>query len=171
MLAMGTFFGGTQAALTAFSGAHHVPELGGLLYAAMGLTSAGAALSVAAWPQTFRLPVRWVVCASAMLLFSLTLFAPDDIPSMTAALLLTGVPVGPIMVTVFGLGGHLAPRGRTSTVMTALASGIVAGTALGSALGGHSAQVGGAAAAFAVPVGAAAALAALGVAVVALRRR
>ncbi|WP_422936651.1 MFS transporter [Sinomonas sp. P47F7] len=171
MLAMGTFFGGTQAALTAFSGEHGVPELGGLLYAAMGLTSAVAALSVAAWPQRFRLPARWLACALTMLAFSLTLFAPDGVAPMAAALLLTGIPVGPIMVTVFGIGGRLAPAGRTSTVMTALASGIVAGTALGSAIGGHLAQSGGSVAAFATPVGAAAVLAALGGAVAVMRRR
>ena len=172
MLAMGTFFGGTQAALTAFSGEHGVPELGGLLYAAMGLTSAVAALSVAVWPQSFRLAARWFACALVMLAFSFTLFAPDGVSPMAAALLLTGIPVGPIMVTVFGIGGRLAPAGRTSTVMTALASGIVAGTALGSAVGGRLAQSGGSSAAFATPVVAAAVLAALGgAAVVVMRRR
>jgi hypothetical protein len=46
--------------------------------------------------------------------------------------------------------------------MTALASGIVAGTALGSSIGGQLAQLHGPAAAFLVPVGAAAGLALLG---------
>ncbi|BAS09624.1 hypothetical protein AHiyo4_30460 [Arthrobacter sp. Hiyo4] len=35
------------------------------------------------------------------------------------------------MVTVFAIGGLVAPVERLGTVMTALASGIVAGTALG----------------------------------------
>jgi hypothetical protein len=170
MVAMGTFFGSTQAALTAFAGEHGSPDLGGLLYAAVGLTSAVVALSVAMWPSAFGLATRWVACAGAMLLFSLALFAPDGMASMTAALLLVGIPVGPIMVTVFGIGGRVAPTGRTSTVMTGLASGIVAGTALGSALGGQLASQGGSAAAFAAPVCAAAALFALGLAVVAMRR-
>ena len=56
------------------------------------------------------------------------------------------------MVTVFAIGGLVAPAGRLATVMTALASGIVAGTALGSSLGGQFAQEGGHHAAFLVPV-------------------
>jgi MFS family permease len=170
MIAMGAFFGSTQAALTAFAGEHGSPDLGGLLYAAVGLTSAVAALSVAAWPTAFSLAARWVACAAAMLVFSLTLFAPDGMTSMTAALLLVGIPVGPIMVTVFGIGGRVAPVGRTSTVMTGLASGIVAGTALGSALGGRLASQGGSSLAFAAPVAAGGALLALGLAVVVMRR-
>jgi MFS family permease len=170
MIAMGTFFGSTQAALTAFAGEHGSPDLGGLLYGAVGLTSAIAALSVAAWPTAFGLAARWVVCAAAMLLFSLTLFVPDGMDSMTAALLLVGIPVGPIMVTVFGIGGRVAPVGRTSTVMTGLASGIVAGTAIGSALGGQLASRGGSALAFAAPVAAGGALLVLGLAVVVIRR-
>jgi MFS family permease len=170
MMAMGAFFGSTQAALTAFAGEHGSPDLGGLLYAAVGLTSAVAALSVAAWPPAFGLGARWVVCAAAMLVFSVTLFIPHGMTSMTAALLLVGIPVGPVMVTVFGIGGRVAPLGRTSTVMTGLASGIVAGTALGSAAGGQLAAQGGSALAFAAPTAAAGALLALGLAVVVMRR-
>ncbi|WP_334172471.1 MFS transporter [Sinomonas sp.] len=171
MISMGTFFGSIQAALTAFVGAHGSPDLGGLLYAALGLTSAIAALSVAVWPPAFGSGARWVVCASCVLVFSLVLFAPDDLASMTAALLLVGIPVGPMMVTVFSIGGRIAPRGRTGTVMTALASGIVAGTALGSAVGGQLAAAGGSPAAFAVPVAAAAALLVLGAVAGAVGRR
>ncbi|ASN52265.1 MFS transporter [Sinomonas sp. R1AF57] len=170
MVAMGTFFGSTQAGLTAFAGERGAAEVGGLLYAAVGLTSAVAALSVAAWPARLGLPMRWVAAAGAMLAFSLLLFAPETFGSMTAALLLLGVPVGPIMVTVFGIGGRVAPAGRVGTVMTALASGIVAGTALGAALAGALAESGGAASAFAVPVASAGALLALGVVVLVARR-
>jgi MFS family permease len=100
-----------------------------------------------------------------MLVFSVLLFVPETFGSMTATLLLLGVPVGPIMVTVFGIGGRVAPAGRVGTVMTALASGIVAGTALGAALAGALAESGGPASAFAVPVASAGALLALGVVV------
>ncbi|WP_231567564.1 MFS transporter [Sinomonas humi] len=171
MVAMGTFFGGTQAALTAFAGEHGSPDLAGLLYAALGLTSAVAALSVAVWPPAFGLRLRWAVCAGCMLVFSLSLFAPHGLTWMTGALLLVGIPVGPIMVTVFGIGGRIAPRGRTGTVMTALASGIVAGTALGAAIGGQLAARGGTAAALWAPVAAAGALLALGAGAAVVRRR
>ena len=68
------------------------------------------------------------------------------------------------MVTVFAIGGLMAPAGRLGTVMTALASGIVAGTALGSSMAGQLAQGRGYTAAFLVPAAAAAALFVLGAA-------
>jgi MFS family permease len=172
MVCMGTFFGSTQTALSSFSAGFAGSEAAGLLYAVMGLSSAVAALSVAYWPQRFGPARRWVLCAALMAALSLLLLLPTSMPAMVAALLILGLPVGPVMVTVFAVGGTIAPAGRLSTVMTALASGIVAGTALGSSLGGQLAESHGYAAAFLVPVCAASALALLGAgAAVVLRRK
>ena len=172
MVCMGTFFGSTQAALSAFSAGLAGTEIAGLLYAVMGLSSAAAALSVAYWPRRAGLPLRWVVCAALMAGLAVLLLVPSSLPMMTVVLLVLGLPVGPVMVTVFAVGGRVAPAGRLGTVMTALASGIVAGTAIGSSAGGQLAQLHGHAAAFLVPVGAAAGLALLGAAAaVVLRRR
>ena len=172
MVCMGTFFGSTQAALSSFSASYATSELAGLLYAVMGLSSAAAALSVAYWPQRFSLSLRWVVSAALMAGLAALLLVPSSLGAMVAVLLILGVPVGPVMVTVFAVGGVVAPEGRLGTVMTALASGIVAGTAIGSSLGGGLAQDHGYAAAFLVPACAASALALLGAAsVVVLRHR
>ena len=172
MVCMGTFFGSTQTALSSFSAGFAGSEAAGLLYAVMGLSSAVAALSVAYWPQRFGPARRWVLCAALMAALSLLLLLPTSMPAMVAALLILGLPVGPVMVTVFAVGGTIAPAGRLSTVMTALASGIVAGTALGSSLGGQLAESQGYAAAFLVPVCAASTLALLGAgAAVVLRRK
>lgn len=172
MACMGTFFGSTQAALSAFSAGLAGPEIAGLLYAVMGLSSAAAAFSVAYWPRRVGLGLRWVFCAVLMAGLAVLLLVPSSLPWMAAVLLVLGLPVGPVMVTVFAVGGTLAPAGRLGTVMTALASGIVAGTAIGSSVGGQLAQLHGAAAAFLVPVSAGAALALLGAGTaVALRRR
>ena len=172
MVCMGTFFGSTQAALSAFSADLAGTEIAGLLYAVMGLSSAAAALSVAYWPRRAGLALRWVLCAVLMAALAVLLLLPSTLPMMAAVLLVLGLPVGPVMVTVFAVGGTLAPAGRLGTVMTGLASGIVAGTAVGSAVGGQLAQLHGAGAAFLVPVCAAAALALLGAgAAVVLRRR
>lgn len=162
MVCMGTFFGSTQTALSSFSAGFAGPEAAGLLYAVMGLSSAAAALSVAYWPQRFGVARRWVVCAGLMAALSLLLLVSSSMPAMVAALLILGLPVGPVMVTVFAVGGRLAPAGRLGTVMTALASGIVAGTALGSSLAGQFAENNGYAAAFLVPICAASMLALLG---------
>lgn len=163
MVCMGTFFGATQNALSAFSAQYATAEIAGLLYAVMGLSSAVAALSVAFWPQRFSLASRWVAAALAMSVLSLLLLLPAGIWPMIFVLLVLGIPVGPVMVTVFSIGGVVAPAGRMATVMTALASGIVAGTALGSYLAGQLAQTQGPGAAFVVSMAAAAGLLLLGV--------
>ncbi|MHC6593015.1 MFS transporter [Arthrobacter sp. C152] len=162
MVCMGTFFGSTQAALSAFSAGLAGAEIAGLLYAVMGLSSAVAALSVAYWPRRAGLPLRWILCAAVMAALAVLLLLPSSLAGMAAVLLLLGIPVGPVMVTVFAVGGTLAPAGRLGTVMTGLASGIVAGTAVGSAIGGQLAQAQGYGAAFLVPACAAGALAVLG---------
>jgi MFS family permease len=164
MVCMGTFFGSTQTALISFSGAYATPEAAGLLYSVMGLSSAAAAFSVAYWPARFTAAARWVMCAAAMAGLSALLLLPATVEAMVLTLLLLGLPVGPVMVTAFAVGGMVAPAGRLGTVMTALASGIVAGTAAGSSIAGQLAQGQGYAAAFTVAIAAAAALLLLGLA-------
>nr|WP_159618452.1 MFS transporter [Arthrobacter zhaoguopingii] len=164
MVAMGTFFGGTQTTLTAFAGQFDAASAAGLLYAVMGLSSAGAALSVAFWPATFAHSWRWIASAAGMVGLAALLFLPSGIPAMVLVLFLLGIPVGPTMVSIFSIGSMVAPRRLLGTVMTLLASGIVAGSALGSAVAGSLAERVGTDAAFAVPVLAAAALLVLGLA-------
>ncbi|QCP00757.1 MFS transporter [Arthrobacter sp. 24S4-2] len=164
MVCMGTFFGSTQTGLSSFSASFAAAEIAGLLYAVMGLSSAAAALSVAYWPQGFSLSARWMVSAASMAGLAVLLLLPGSTLPMVLVLLVLGLPVGPLMVTVFAIGGVVAPAGRLGTVMTALASGIVAGTALGSSIAGQLAQHQGYTAAFMVPVCAAAGLFLLGAA-------
>ncbi|MCA4132136.1 MFS transporter [Arthrobacter sp. M4] len=162
MVCMGTFFGATQNALSAFAAEVAEAELAGLLYAVMGLSSAVAALSVAFWPRRFGIGTRWVTAAAAMLALTGLLYPVSGLGPMVAVLLVLGIPVGPVMVAIFSIGGLVAPSGRMATVMTALASGIVAGTALGSFLAGVLAQGSGYTAAFLVASGASACLLVLG---------
>lgn len=171
MVCMGSFFGSTQAALSSFSAGFATSEIAGLLYAVMGLSSAAAAISVAYWPARFTVGARWLAGAAVMAGLSTLLLLPGDCWSMVLVLLLLGLPVGPVMVTVFAMGGIVAPAGRLGTVMTALASGIVAGTALGSSVAGQLAQGSGYSAAFLVPIAAAAALFVLGAAAAVVVRR
>jgi MFS family permease len=171
MVCMGSFFGSTQAALSSFSAGFATSEIAGLLYAVMGLSSAAAAISVAYWPARFTLAARWLAGAAVMAGLSTLLLLPGDGWAMVLVLLVLGLPVGPVMVTVFAIGGIVAPAGRLGTVMTALASGIVAGTALGSSVAGQLAQGSGYSAAFLVPIAAAAALFVLGAAAAVVVRR
>lgn len=172
MLSMGTFFGSTQTALSSFAATFASSEIAGLLYSVMGLSSAAAALSVAYWPQRFAVTSRWLVSAALMAGLSLLLLQPLSVPTVVLVLLVLGLPVGPVMVTVFAIGALVAPAERLGTMMTALASGIVAGTAVGSSIAGQVAQSHGYSAAFVVPVCAAAVLFLLGgAAAVVLRQR
>ena len=171
MVAMGTFFGSTQTALSSFSASFATSEIAGLLYAVVGVSSAAAALSVAYWPRSFKPAARWMASAALMAGLALLLFVPDSLGGMVGVLLVLGLPVGPVMVTIFAIGGIVAPAERLGTVMTALASGIVAGTALGATVAGQLAQQDGYRAAFVVPVAAAGALFVLGVATAAVLRK
>jgi MFS family permease len=171
MIAIGTFFGSTQTFLTAFAGQFGIAESAGLLYAVMGLSSAGAALSVAYWSRRFRDTGRWMASAAGMAAAAAALVLPGSIPGMLAVLFVLGVFVGPTMVTIFSIGSAVAPGHRLGTVMTLLASGIVAGTAIGSALAGTLAEASGAPGAAVVPAAAAVVLLVLGaVSAVALQR-
>jgi hypothetical protein len=171
MVCMGVFFGATQTALSSFSAGFATSEIAGLLYAVMGVSSAVAALSVAYWPPRLTASARWLLGAVLMAALALLLFVPSSAAGMVLVLLVLGIPVGPVMVTVFAIGGVIAPVGRLGTVMTALASGIVAGTAVGSAVAGHLAQVHGHSMAFLVSFGAAVALVLLGAASAVMLRR
>lgn len=164
MLCMGTFFGSAQTALTAFTGVHGSVDQAGLMYAIMGASSAFTALSVAYWPSKFSYPWRWVMAAGLMTAGSAAFLLPTSLGQMVWVLLLAGLPVGPVMVTIFSVGSVVAPPQWMGTVMTALASGIVAGTALGSSISGSLAQNSGYHVAFLVPIAAAGALFLLGLA-------
>ncbi len=171
MVAMGTFFGSTQTALIAFAGEFGAATSAGLLYAVMGLSSAAAALSVAYWPARFSASWRWILSAGGMSLLTLFLFIPQEVPLMLLVLFVLGIPVGPTMVTIFSIGSLVAPKELMGTVMTLLASGIVAGTAIGASVAGTVAEAEGFSAAFIVPVAAAGALLLLGIVSLAVPRQ
>lgn len=172
MLFMGTFFGSAQTALTAFTGVHGSVDQAGLMYAIMGSSSAVTALSVAYWPEKFSHAWRWVLSAGLMAAGSAAFLLPTSLGQMAWVLLLVGLFVGPVMVSIFSVGSKVAPQQWMGTVMTALSSGIVAGTALGSAVSGSLAQSVGYSAAFVVPIAAASALFILGlISALVLRRR
>ena len=172
MVCMGAFFGSSQTALSAFTGVYGSVDQAGLMYAIMGASSAVTALSVAYWPTKFSYPWRWVLASGLMAAGAAMFLVPASLGQMAWVLLLVGLFVGPTMVTIFSVGSVVAPPQWMGTVMTALASGIVAGTALGSSIAGALAQDQGYDTAFIVPIVAASTLLVLGlVAAVSLRGR
>ena len=91
---------------------------------------------MAFWPQGWPQANRWILAAALLFPLVLLLHLPTTLAPMVVVLLLVGIPVGPIMVTVFTVGGAAAPAGRLGTVMTMLSSGVVVGTAIGNGLAG-----------------------------------
>lgn len=170
MIGMGTYFGSMSAGTIAFAGALGNANAGGLLYAAMGLTSACAALSVAFWPQSWPQANRWMLGAVLLFPLVLLLHLPTTLAPMVVVLLLVGMPVGPIMVTIFTIGGAASPAGRLGTVMTMLSSGVVIGTAIGNGLAGMLADSVGFRGAYWVAAGAALLLLAAGLGTAILHR-
>lgn len=171
MVCMGAFFGSSQTALTAFTGVFGSVDQAGLMYAVMGASSAVTALSVAYWPVSFKHAWRWTLTAGLMAAGAVMFLLPDSLGTMIVVLLLVGLPVGPTMVAIFSVGSVIAPPQWMGTVMTALASGVVAGTALGSSIAGSLAQSSGYQSAFVVPIAAAGSLFLLGLASAIVLRR
>lgn len=161
---VGLVFGSTLTALTAFMQRIGVPEEAGLYYGIMGVGSAVLAIAVSLFSPRFTLRYRWLAFA-AIVLSGLGIFAfATSITHLAIGLALTGIGIGPMLVTLYGLGAMRSPEGRSATVMTMLGSGVVLGQSLASAVTGVVAENMNTEAALTLPFFAAAVVAAAGVA-------
>ncbi|HEY3688389.1 MAG TPA: MFS transporter [Streptosporangiaceae bacterium] len=154
MVLQGVVFGGTQTGVTALAEADGRGGIAGVLYAAMGVTSALAGLATAALPGRFGLAARLRVATGGMVVLGVPLVFVGGPVGLLTVLVVFGVAVGPYMITNFSLAERVVPQARLSTVMGMLTSGVVAGYAIGSSLGGHLADTYGHAGAFAVTLAA-----------------
>nr|WP_297426386.1 MFS transporter [uncultured Actinotalea sp.] len=136
MLGVGVFFGGTQAALTAFATDLGRPGAAGLLYAVMGVGSAVTALAVVALPQGVGLRTRWVVGGAGMAVSLAGVLGVTSLGGAVAVIAVTGLFVGPTLVTLFTVGGDAAPAGEAGATLTLLVSGNVVGVAIGATAAG-----------------------------------
>jgi MFS family permease len=161
---MGVFFGGSQAALTAFAARAGIPDAGALLYSVMAVGSAVTTVAMVLVPDRIGAATRWCAAAAGMVAGAVLLLSAGSVPAVVAAGVLAGAFQGPMLLTLFGIVGSVAVRGRGGTIMTLMSSGIVVGIAIGSAAAGALGQAGGPAAAFAVVLTAASVLLLLGLA-------
>lgn len=137
MTCIGTFFGSVQTATTERAVELGTPSIAGLVYAAMGIGSAFMALMAVGIPESVRTSTRVLVGGLGMTLFILaTMTASGSLVLTAAALLITGLFIGPTMVTSFGITERLAPEGGTAVAMTSMQSAITIGVSLGSSIGG-----------------------------------
>ncbi len=148
MVGIGTFFGSVQAAVTERSIDLGIASQAGLVYALMGVGSAATALLAVVIPAAVRLSTRVLVGGIGMTAFILLTWAQASVMPTAGALLVTGLFVGPTMVTAFTVAERRSPAGGTGVAMTAMQSAITIGVSLGAAAGGALAASQGATGAF-----------------------
>ncbi|MFC4329351.1 MFS transporter [Streptomyces andamanensis] len=156
----GAMFGACQAGITALTGRLGHEDQAGLVYAAMGVMSAVAGLSMAALPARFGLRARWRTATAAAFALSLPLLVTHGLAALYTVVTVLGVAYAPHLITVFALTERAVPPARLAEAMAYATSAIVAGQAVAVAVCGRLAGAHGPAAAFAV-ASTAAALAAL----------
>ncbi len=154
MVCIGTFFGSVQAGTTERAVFLGAPGRAGLVYALMGLGSAVMSLLVVALPDSVRLSTRVLIGGTGMALLMGLVTAQSSLLGTSLALLVTGLFVGPTMVTAFTTAERLAPGGGISVAMTSMQSSVTVGVSLGSALGGGLAAGLGPAGAYGLAIGA-----------------
>ncbi|GAA5613955.1 hypothetical protein Spla01_05147 [Streptomyces platensis] len=155
MALQGALFGACQSGITALTADLHRPAQAGLVYAAMGVMSAVAGLSLAAVPARIGLPVRWRAAAVALTALSVPLLFVRSLGALYLAVVVLGAAFAPHLITLFGLTERLVPAARLAESMAFLTSAVVGGQALSLAASGRLAEAYGPSAAFAVAVGAA----------------
>ncbi|WP_137995005.1 MFS transporter [Streptomyces vilmorinianum] len=161
MVLQGAMFGASQAGITALTEKLGAPAQAGLVYAAMGVMSAAAGLSMAAVPARIGPAVRWRAATGALVVLSVPLVLVDSLVGLYVAVVVLGAAYAPHLITVFGLTERTVPASRLAESMAFLTSGVVGGQALALALSGRLADTHGAPAAFTVAVVAAVLCAAL----------
>ncbi|MGG2459430.1 MFS transporter [Streptomyces sp. RGM 3693] len=155
MALQGAMFGACQAGVTALTERLHQPAQAGLVYAAMGVMSAVAGLSLALVPARIGLPARWRAAAVGLIVLSVPLLFVRSMGALYLVVVVLGVAFAPHLITLFGLTERLVPATRLAESMAFLTSAVVGGQALALAASGRLADAYGPSAAFAVAVGAA----------------
>ncbi len=163
MTCIGTFFGSVQAAVTERSLDLDLASRAGLVYALMGVGSAATALLAVVIPASVRLSTRVLVGGMGMTVFILVTWTQGSLLLTALTLLVTGLFVGPTMVTAFTVAERRSPAGGTGVAMTAMQSAITIGVSLGAAAGGALAAAEGATGAFFLAAAAALVIALTGV--------
>lgn len=161
---VGLVFGSTLTSLTAFMQDAGSAESAGLLYGVMGVGSAILALCVALFSPKFTLRHRWLAFAVFIVAGEALMAQADSVGTILVSLALTGIGIGPLLVTLYGFGAQRSPVGRSATVMTMLGSALMLGQSLAAAATGSVAENLGTDPAMSLPLGAAALVMVLGIA-------
>ena len=134
--AFGTAVGVVQVLLPAFADERGSAETGGLYLALLsaGSLAGGLIYGARSWPGSpvLRLPVLLLALGTGF-----ALLAAASVPAVLAVLLVaSGLVLAPATVVASTLLDTAAPPGTVTEAFAVMVMGIVAGTALGNALGG-----------------------------------
>ncbi|MFI1970640.1 MFS transporter [Streptomyces cinnamoneus] len=155
----GAVFGSLEVVTLGFADSlGHRPAAGAVLaLQAAGSCAAGLLYGLArpAGPAVARFR-RCLAGMAALAPLPLLAASTGGLPTLGAALLLTGMATAPTMVTGMNLVQGRTPTGRLNEGMTLAVTGLLAGIAAGSAAGGWSVEHFGASAGYGVPAVAAA---------------
>lgn len=154
-LGVGLFFGTVLTSLTSFLADTGDGDSAGLVYGVMGVGSTILALSVALFPERFRLQARWLVFSALMLAAMIGYGFASGLTGIVVAMGIAGIGIGPTIVTLYSLAAERSPQGRSATVMTMLGSATIVGQSAASALTGAVAESAGSQASMWLPIGAA----------------
>lgn len=144
----GAMFGACQAGITALTERLGQPDQAGLVYAAMGVMSAVAGLSMAAVPAHVGLTTRWRAATAAACALSLPLLWTESLAALYVTVTVLGIAYAPHLITVFGLTERVVPPARLAEAMALATSALVGGQALAVAVTGRLAESYGPVAAF-----------------------
>lgn len=171
MGSVGLVFGATSTGVAARMALAGTDELTGPVYALMGIGSAVTGLLTTRLPRGFVLELRIAVAGLLLVLAGLLAASVSAPVPLALANLLLGVALAPALVTSYALADRVAPPGRGTTMMTALATANVVGVAAGSAVAGRLVDGPGPGAALLVDAVAGALVLGAGLAALALGRR
>ena len=136
MTAFGAGIGIVQVLLPAFADERGSAETGGLFLALLSLGSliGGVIYGARSWPGS---PPRRVAIVMATLAAGFALLAPVEAPWLLGLLLVgCGMLLAPAAVATSGMLDTAAPAGTVTEAFAVMVMAIVAGTAIGNALGG-----------------------------------
>jgi MFS family permease len=137
MSTFGAAVGFIQVAVPAFMAEHGSAAAAGFLFAAMsgGSLTGGLIYGARSWPGDLSVRLPLLMAGLALAWASLALAsAPLVLAAMLAG---AGVLLAPTTVVGQSLLDRTAPRGTATEAFTVMVMGIVAGTALGNAVGGQ----------------------------------
>ncbi|MFE0459495.1 MFS transporter [Kitasatospora sp. NPDC058965] len=148
----GVMFGAANTGVQAL--ARGDAGVGGLIWSAMGVTSATGGFLLATLAERLDLTTRLRTAMAAQAALTLTLLPVGAALGATLSVAAIGIAVAPTLIALFGLVERITPADRMGETMTLLGSGLVVGQGLAVLVAGPLADRHGYTAAFALTCGA-----------------